>query len=209
MEDNNENRNIEKIISDVVSHPSFRRRIEEVTGIRSGEITEITTNNNNPTNYSSSRVTASSVPNTSCNIQQQNTNYSATTVSATPSFQSPSQELSSIFLRGSSRRTGASSSRNNTTSSGKKRKIPFSSPNQSSSPKLNPEFRTKEVVLLPSSNESQIVKGKRKQSLMANGFVRSELTMKKEWTENEVLNFFANIFEEKLQNIPCSSSGYK
>ncbi len=63
-------------------------------------------------------------------------------------------------------------------------------------------FKTKEVVLLPSNTETDVIRGQRKADLMQRGFIRSELELKKSWTDEEVIGFLDNCFEDQLQSIP-------
>ena len=47
-------------------------------------------------------------------------------------------------------------------------------------------FRTKNVVLLPTSTESDVLRGERKSLLMSHGFIRNELEIDKSWSKHEV-----------------------
>ena len=67
-------------------------------------------------------------------------------------------------------------------------------------------FRTKEVVLLPSSTENEVLRGRRKSLLMSQGFVRSELELDRNWSEKEVIEFFEDCFKDKLECIPKDSN---
>ena len=51
---------------------------------------------------------------------------------------------------------------------------------------------------LPSNTETDVMCGQRKADLMQRGFIRSELELKKSWTEEEVIGFLENCFEDQL-----------
>ena len=148
-----ENVDMEQLVSDIVSHPSFKRRIE------------------NMTNTPSSRPTST--------------------------FRSPSEEISSIFLRGGGGGGGGarSSAGSSNVQRGKKRK------RTTTNNPANTEFRTKEVVLLPTTEEYEIVRGKSyfEISLAIDPF--------------QCLHFFLIIAHalnnggKTFQNIPASSVG--
>ena len=59
----------------------------------------------------------------------------------------------------------------------------------------------REVILLPTASENEVTRGKRKNLLMSEGFVRSELETNKNWDEKEVIEFFEACFSDKLEPI--------
>ena len=154
---------------------------------------------NNQTQQPSASPSLTQQPSSSSQCHRHNSGFA-------PISSSPSQEMGRIFLRG-----GAAGGR------GTKRRAssalpPSRRPQQPTGTQTTPvkrEFTTKEIILLPSSNQDTIVRGSRKQELMAGGFCLSEVTMNKDWTEKECEEFLESIFSSKLENLPSSSSRSK
>ena len=73
-----------------------------------------------------------------------------------------------------------------------------------------PLYYTKEVILLPTASENDVVRGgKRKQILMESGFILSEICINKNWSEKQVLDCFEEKFQAKLDAVQSGSSGNK
>ena len=90
----------------------------------------------------------------------------------------------------------------------KSKSLPFIGRQRTSSSRHTPSpirrssiFRTREVILLPTANKNEVVRGQRKNLLMSEGFVRSELDINKNWDEKEVIEFFESCFSDKLEPI--------
>ena len=61
-------------------------------------------------------------------------------------------------------------------------------------------FRTKDVVLLPASTESDVLRGERKR-FMSHGFIRNELEIDKSWSKHGVISYLETCFSEKLSSV--------
>ena len=59
-------------------------------------------------------------------------------------------------------------------------------------------LRTKEVILLPGKNDSEVCRGNRKVSLMSQGLIRTELELDRQWAAQHVEEYFEKCFEENL-----------
>ena len=70
-------------------------------------------------------------------------------------------------------------------------------------------FRTKNVVLLPTSTESDVLRGERKSLLMSHGFIRNELEIDKSWSKHEVISYLETCFSEKLSSVEPSQDGFR
>ena len=62
-------------------------------------------------------------------------------------------------------------------------------------------FRTKDVVLLPTSTESDVLRGERKSFIMSHEFIRNELEIDKSWSKHEVISYLETCFCEKLSSV--------
>ena len=196
----NSRSDINEIISNIVNHPSFRSTLNQILDVRSGA-----------TNVSNNHSTPSGVP----------TEELVDTASR-PSqrYNSPAQEFSSIFQRGgSSSGVPYQRGRNHARGYPYPRSRPASQvrggrsalstsrtqtarASSASTSRASSIFRTKEVILLPGKNDSEVCRGNRKVLLMNSGFIRSELELDRRWTAQQVVEHFEKCFEEKLATIP-------
>ena len=70
-------------------------------------------------------------------------------------------------------------------------------------------FRTKNVVLLPTSTEPDVLRGERKSLLMSHGFIRNELEIDKSWSKSEAISYLETCFSEKLSSVEPSEDGFR
>ena len=71
-------------------------------------------------------------------------------------------------------------------------------------------FRTKDIVLLPTSTESDALREERKSLLMPHGFIRNELEIDKSWSKHEAISYLEETcFSEKLSSVESSENGFR